>query len=260
MTLSSVPHVVIVAAAFLIFLGVPLSLYAVFTRGQRRTTREIRTAAREHGWTWRRMRWTGDPTSFRINGQAATGEQWIMTSSQAGTDNQGWTVRLAIRFPALGGIQDFALEPRDSGPSATTIASAITPSLESSMARFSPMLAGKAEFFRDAREMPTGSAPFDAAYRVLTRPDLPRSPLTPALAARMLAWPATAVQPHSVMAWRDAAGFAFQARLPRSPNWPAVSHVISVAEELASRMPPPTSSPPPSTFVDRVAAGLRISL
>jgi len=38
------------AALLAVVLGVPLGLYALMTRGQRRTIREIRVRAREPGW------------------------------------------------------------------------------------------------------------------------------------------------------------------------------------------------------------------
>lgn len=253
--MNAVPHVVIAAVVILVVLGIPFGLYALLTRVQRRVTREIRSAARQQGWSYRRRRWIGDPTAFRIEGRAASGLMWITTSEPAGGYDQGWTVRLGVRFPALGGKEDFALDPREPRtPIAAASASAISKSMDSRIAAFSQVLADEMEFHREGGELLSGVPAFDATYRILGLPSqLRASPVTPALAARMLNWPGEAVQPHSMLSWRDPFGFHFQARLPGPPNWAAVYQVVSIAEELASLMPPPISSPA-STLADRVAA------
>lgn len=250
--MNAVPHLVIVAALFLIVLGIPLGLYALLTRGQRRTIREIRDGARQQGWTYRRRRWIGDPTAFQITAPA-----WIVKSGPAGGYDRGWTVRLGITFPALAGKPDFAIEPRETGSkSLSSLASAMPTSVDARMAAFSEALASEAEFFREAQELPTGVAAFDAAYQLLALGHLRESLITPALAQRVLAWPPDAVQPHSMLAWRDPFGLHLQARLPGPPNWQSVSYLVSLGEELASHLPAPISAPPPHTLMDRVAARL----
>lgn len=256
--MNAVPHLAIAAGGFLVCLGIPLSLYALLTRGQRRRTREIRIAAREHGWTYRRRRWTGDPTAFHIDGSTANGLMWIITSSQAGGYDRGWTVRLEIRFPTLGGKPNFAIEPRESGTqSGRALTSAMPKSLDARIAAFSGVIADEANFYREARELPSGTPAFDAAYQVLgLLEQLPHSPVNQALAERILAWPREAIQLHSMLGWRDPNGLHLQFRLPGPPNWAAVSYAVSLAEELVSRMPAPISASPPHTLADRIAAHL----
>lgn len=251
--MSSIPHLAIVAVAALISLGVPLGLYALLTRGQRRTTRAIRVAAREHGWKYRQRPAQGDPTAFRIDGSTGNGLSWIMTSQQTAGNDQGWTERLDLRFPSLGGEQDFAIEPREAhtcalGPSAPE-------SVESRVAPFSDVLAGEIGFYRQAREIASGLPAFDAAYRILVLPDrIGRSPVDSTLAERMLNSPADAVRPHSVLSWRSAYGLRLQARLPGPPNWSSVAWLLSLGEEMATRVPPPVMTPPPHTLIDRTVA------
>lgn len=250
--MNAVPHIVIVAALFLIVVGVPLGLYALLTRGQRRTICAIRAGASQQGWTYRRRRWIGDPTAFQITAPA-----WIMKSGPAGAYDRGWTVRLGITFPALAGKPDFAIAPREPGSkSLSSLASSMPSNVEARIAGFSEVLAGEAEFYREAQEIHTGVPAFDAAYLLLALGRLRESPITPALAQRMLGWPADAVQPHSMLAWRDPYGLHLQARLPGPPNWHSVSYVVSLGEELASHLPASVSAPPPHTLVDRVAARL----
>lgn len=251
--MNAVPHIVIAAAGFLIVLGIPFGLYALLTRGQRRTIRGIRAGARQQGWTYRRRRWIGDPTAFQITAPA-----WIVKSGPAGGYDRGWTVRLGISFPALAGKPDFAIEPREAGSqSLSALVSSMPNKVETRIAGFSEVLAGEAEFYREARELHTGDAAFDATYQLLELPGYFRdAPITAALAQRMLAWPRDAVQPHSMLAWRDPYGFHLQARLPGPPNWPSVSHLVSVGEEFASALPVPIAAPPPHTLADRMAARL----
>jgi hypothetical protein len=90
------------------------------------------------------------------------------------------------------------------------------------IARINGALAGAAQ------EYPTGLAAFDAAYEVLGKP------LDPALAARLLDWPAEAIAAHSVLAWRDASGLHFNVRLPAPPNWATVTYAAGIAEKLAA--------------------------
>lgn len=133
-----------------IVLGLPIGLYVLLTRGQRRTTREIRSAAVRQGWRYRRRRWQGNPTAFRIDGRTPGGLPWVMTSGNSRGDDRGWSVQLAMRFPSLGGEPDLAVLPREGqGP-------AIPPNSESRIAAFSEAFAGIAAFLRDAREAPSG--------------------------------------------------------------------------------------------------------
>jgi hypothetical protein len=236
-------------------LGLPLGLYALLTRGRRRTMREIRAGTRQQDWQFQR-RWIsrGDPTQFDIRGRTHGGLQWIMTSRGTSLNNRGWSVGLKLRFPMLGGQTDLAIMPREHrAGDVAVLAAKASPEALAKIAKFSGAAAGAVGFLKDAQESPTGMAGFDAAYQVLTTKDL-RQPLVDAsLARRMLEWPADTIQPHSLLAWRDPFGLNVEARLPGPPNWATVSYLAALAEDFTARVPPATPSLP-GGFVDRLAA------
>jgi hypothetical protein len=250
------PPLVIVAGLFAVVLGVPFGLYALLTRGQRRTMREIRAGAAQHGWRYRLRRWQGNPTAFRIDGRTQSGLTWILTSGNTSGYDRGWSVRLGLRFPTFGGEVDFAVLPRDSkAHGSALLGSAIPPGVESRVAAFSGTAASAVGFFRDAQELPSGLAPFDAAYQILQlHQQLPNQPVDSALAERILHWPPDAIAPHSVLAWRDPFGFHLHARLPATPNWATISYFLGLADDLIARVPPAVISPTPQGFVDRLVA------
>ena len=252
------PAILIVALMLAVVLGLPLGLYALLTRGRRRSMREIREAASERGWQFRLRRWQGDPTAFRIEGRTGGGLAWILTSGGASGYDRGWSVRLALRFPSLGGEVDLAVLPREPERQDSR---QITPhrSLEvwARVAAFSGTAASAVGFFRDARELPSGLPAFDTAYEVLALPGQSgRPPVDPALAQRILHWPADAIAPHSVLAWRDPFGLHLQARLPATPNVATVLYLVSLGEDLCPRVPAPAVPPAPRGFVDRLVARL----
>jgi len=252
--MQSIPPLVIVAGLFAVVLGVPFGLYALLTREQRRTTREIRTAATGQGWRYRRRRWQGNPTAFRIDGQTRSGQRWILTSGNSSEYDRGWSAQLVLRFPMLGGETDLAVLPREGqGHGSLLLGSAVPPDAESRVAALSGVIASAAGFFRGAREFPSGLLAFDAAYQVLVLPrQIHQPPVEQALAERILQWPADAIAPHSVLAWRDLYAFEVQARLPAPPNWATVSFFIALAGDLIARVPPPVQSIAPHTLVDRL--------
>jgi hypothetical protein len=253
--LQSIPHLVIVAVAFSIVLGVPFGLYAVLTRAQRRTTCQIRAAAFEHGWKYSPQRLQGDPTAFRIKGHTAGGLAWIMISEQSGGHDLGWSVRLRLRFPMLGGKKDFEIEqrpPRSHGP--TSLTPAAPQHMQDRVAALSDVVAAEIGFRQRASEIPTGVPAFDGAYRILALPRMLESPVDPALARRIFDWPADTVQPHSMLCWRDPYGLHLQVRLPGSPNWETVSYLLVIAEDLVRRLPPPVISPLSRSLIDRIFA------
>jgi hypothetical protein len=210
---------ILMAAALLaVVLGVPLGLYALMTRGQRRTIREICVRAREQGWEYGLRRWQGNPAAFRIEGRTRSGLAWIMTTENASDTQRRWAVDLRLRFPTLGGEPDLTIQPRaceDLGPLPA-----------------------------DAREQPAGHPAFDAAYQVMASPRwIARPPIDSGFAGRLLHWPADAVQPRALLAWRDRDAFQFHAGLPAPPNWATVSHLAALAEELTARLPAPVQPP-----------------
>jgi hypothetical protein len=108
------------------------------------------------------------------------------------------------------------------------------------------------EFFQNSRELPSGLAAFDAAYEVLVLPQqVQQSPVDAALGQRLMNWPANAIAPHSVRAWRDAFGLHIEARLPAPATWGNASYLAALAEELCARVPAPQSSGAPPTLFDR---------
>ena len=251
--MQSIPPLVILAGLLAVVLGLPFGLYAILTRHQRRTTREIRTAAAGRGWRYRPRRWQGNPTAFRIDGQTRTGP-WILTSGNSRGYDTGWSVELVLRFPKLGGATDLAILPRErAGHGPPLREAAVQPGAESRIAALSRVLATAVQFLRDAVEMPSGLPGFDAAYQVLGLPGQMRErPVDEVLAKRIFEWPAGVIAPHSVLAWRDLYAFEFQARLPAPPNWATVSYFLALADDLMARVPPPMSSPAPRGFVDRL--------
>jgi hypothetical protein len=248
----------ILAGMAAICLGLPIGLYALLTRRQRRSTREIRREAIERGWKYIVGRWQGNPTAFRIDGQGRSGLPWIVTSGNSGSGRDPWTATLAVQFPTLGGEMDFAMMPRgDHGPSLSQLAQGVTPSMEKRLAAFSGAAESAAVFFRDARAMQSGYAAFDAAYEILAMPQkMQKPPFESSLAERALHWPADSVRPYSVLAWRDPFALHFLARLPGPPNWAGVAYAISLAEELSQRVPPPEMPPDPPKSLDRFIAGV----
>ena len=256
--MKPLPPLATAAAVFAFALGLPFGLYVLLTRQQRRTTREIRDGAAAHGWRYRARRWQGNPAAFRINGQTRSGLTWILTSENTLGYDRDWSVRLHVLFPVLGGEADLAVLPRGSGELGSAPAAPVPPpGIESRVAAVSSAAASTIGFSRVSREFPSGFPAFDAAYRVLALPqDSAQPPIDPALAARMMQWPADAIAPHSVLAWRDPLGFQVQARLPASPNWATVAYFLAIAEALTARLPPAVPSTTPPGFVDRLVGRL----
>jgi hypothetical protein len=255
--MSSFSVLLAIAALFAVVLGIPFGPYGLLTRGRRRSLREIRAASSERGWRFQRRRFLrSNPTEFNIRGQKLGGFPWVLKSRGTGGYDRGWTVRIGLRFPSLRGAVDFALLPRDEkshhevlrGPEVSSAAYA-------RVAAFSGTAASALRFFSDAIEFPSGLLPFDERYRILGLPtgSSQPPPLDSSLAERALHWTAKAVAPHSILAWRDSFGFHVQARLPAPPNWETISYFVSLAEDMALRLPPVSAMPlVPQGFVDRL--------
>jgi hypothetical protein len=248
------PPVLIVAGLFAAVLGLPAALYLLLTRRQRQTTREIRKSAAVLGWRYRLRRWQGNPTAFRIDGQTRGGLAWILTSGNGGRYDRGWAVVMALRFPALGGEPDFAVMPRDREGHGLPRGQDIPAGIESPIAGFSGAAASDIAFLREAREHPSGLAAFDAAYQVLALPQIVQPPVDAEFAAHILQWPADAIAPHSVLAWRDPFALHLQLRLPGPPNWSTVAYAAKLGDDLTARVPPPVMQAAPHGFVDRLIA------
>jgi hypothetical protein len=212
--------------------------------------REICDAALARGWQFKIRRWQGNPTSFGITGHSLSGVPWIMTHGQNLNDSTRWAGVLAVSFPSLAGQTDFAIFPRDPAEDRHLTALA-----SGSIARFgvvtrSSLGASATSFFRNAHEQRSGLTEFDERYRMLsTHSTLPAD--VP-LAERILSWPAGAVIPHSIVAWRDPFALRIQARLPGPPSWTTVEHLLSIAANLTANLPPPTASPIAFTRLDRL--------
>ena len=225
------PPLAILAGLATVVLGLPLGLYALLTRGRRRTMREIRAAAAGRGWNYRPRRWQGNPTAFRIDGQTRAGLAWILTSGNTAGYDRGWSVQLTLRFPTLAGEPDFAVSPRS---------------------------APLGQLLPDLQEMSTGLSAFDAGYRVLvSQRRFSQPPVDAALATRILQWPADAITPHSVLAWRDPIDLQLQVRLPAPPNWATIAYAVALAEDLSGRLPPPLVPAVPPGFYSRLFGRIR---
>jgi hypothetical protein len=250
------PPLLTVTGCFVLFLGLFFGLYALLTRGRRRTMREIRSGASTRGWRYRLSRWQGDPTAFRIDGRTENGLTWILKCGGSSGYDRGWCVRLGLRFPILAGETDLTVMPRDpTGHSFPALGDPVASKVQARVAAFSAAGAGAIGFLQSAREFPSGLSAFDAAYQVLALPrQIRQSPLDPALAERILHWPPDTVAPHSVLVWRDPFGLYFQARLPAPPNWATIRYFLALAEDFCVRLPAPEPSPAPRTFLDRLIA------
>lgn len=254
--MQSVPKLPIVVGMVAIVLGLPLFLYALLTRARRRTMHEIRKSATTRGWHFRIRHWLGDPTAFRIDGQTQNGLDWTLRTRGASENNRGWTIRMGLTVPCLGGLTDFAILPR--GPhefNGGGLASMLSPALQNKVARFSGTLAGAAEFLREASEFPTGLPAFDTKYQILSRPErVCGSTIGNRISEGILEWPPDSVVPRALLIWRDPFGLHLIARLPGPPNWLTVAHFVELASDLCARIPVPEKGPAPRGFVDRLAA------
>jgi len=253
------PPLLVATAVFAALLGLFLALYARLTAEQRRTTREIRGAASGRGWRYRPLRWRGDLTAFRIDGQSRIGlVPWILISDYNRGYDRRWSVLLRLIVPSLGGGVDLAVLPRESADRESVLRGrAIPAGAETWVSRLSGAAASAVAFFRDAVEVSGGLETFDAAYQTLATPQtVHQRVVDPAIAGRILHWPEGAVAPHSVLAWRDPFGFQLQARLPGPPNLSTVLHVLELADEFIARVPPSPMPPAPAGLVDRLVARL----
>jgi hypothetical protein len=196
------------------------------------------------------------PTAFRIDGGTENGLAWILKCGGTSGYDRGWCVRLGLRFPILAGETDLTVMPRDpTGHNSPPLGGAVASEVQARLAAFSAAGAGAIGFFQSAREFPSGLRAFDEVYQVLALPrQIRHAPLDPALAERILHWPADAIAPHSVLVWRDPFGLYLQARLPATPNWATVSYFLALAEDFCVRLPAPEVSPAPRGFLDRLIA------
>lgn len=223
----TVPHFLVPTCMAAICIGLPIGLYFLFTVDERKTSSEMRREAVSRGWRYRNK-----AGGFRIEG-STSGLGWVMTSGNSREGEMRWSSDLDLRFPEHGGETDVAILPRDRNPLPIV---ALSPTVEARIARFSGTLAGAARFLRDAHELRTGVAEFDAAYEVRVR-QTGSPPVDAPLAGRILHWPADAVTPHSIVAWRDPFGFHFNARLPEPPNRATAVWLTSLGADCAARLP-----------------------
>jgi len=161
---------------------------------------------------------------------------WLLDSFNVGI-KRNCTVGLKLRFPALAGEWDFAVLPRER-PGRGREFGDVVPNLGADLASLITAAAEGAAFLAHAHETPVGVPAFDAMYKVYvgdsSRPDTP--PIHATLAERFIAWPPPAITPRSMAVWRDKFGFHVEARLWGTPNWPTVSHLLALGEDLRLRL------------------------
>jgi hypothetical protein len=253
--MNKIPPLLLLVVFFAVIIGLPFGLYALLTRGRRRAMREIRQGAEGQGWRYKLRRWQVNPTAFRIDGATRSALSWIMTSGNTRGYDKAWSVVAELRVPILGGEVDLAVLPREAGHGAAVLRGAIPEGAKERVAAFSGAIGSAVEFFQNAQELPSGLAAFDARYEILVLPkQIQKQPVDAALAQRVLSWPADAIAPHSILAWRDPFGLHMQARLSGPPNWSTVSYFASLAEDLCARVRAPQSLPAPPTLFDRAVA------
>ena len=254
--MSPFASLLVVVALFGTVLGLPFGLYALLTRGRRRAIGQIRREASLRGWQFGVRRWQGNPSAFRIRGRSSSGLDWILTSGGAADANQGWSVLLAVRVPALAGEMDLAILPRDAaGAAAQVLRAGLSHEFQDRIASVSGTLANAIGFSESAQEVPSGFSDFDAAYKVLILPTrIERSPINAERARRLLNWPPDALSPHSILIWRDSFGLHVQARLRATPTWPTISYLVGLVEQLCAQLPASATRPEPKGVVDRLAA------
>lgn len=252
--LAQLPPLVVIAALVAVFFGVTIGVYSLMTRKQRETTREIRDAAEARGWRYRVRRWQGNPAAFQIEGRTGSGMNWILTSGNSNNNQRQWAALLSLRIPMLAGGVDFGIVPRDAQWSGGQMGRVAIPAVaEERIAAFSGTAASALEFLREAQEMPSSVAEFDAAYRILALPEKTGHTLVEAsLAEKILRWPAGGAALHSFLAWRDPFGLHCQARLSGPPDWATVTYFLAAAEQLSARIPASSSSPERRGVVDRL--------
>jgi hypothetical protein len=232
-----------IATLALIVFALPagIALLAVLVR-RRPSVDDISDAASARGWRFqRRPNWSGGRTAFEIEGSTHDGTAWVLDSFNVGI-NRNWTVGLKLRFPGLAGGWDFAVLPRERRRQGSEFGEPVD-NAAAQLASLRTTVAEGLDFLARAHEMPVGVPAFDAVYKVLVSgdgtPDIPR--IGSALAERFIEWPPPAITPRSMAAWRDRFGFHVEARLWGTPNWPTVSHLLALAEDLRSRLPVPRS-------------------
>jgi len=198
---------------------------------------DIRDAASARGWRFERHpNWSGGRTAFELQGSTRDGTAWVLDSFNVGI-NRNWTVGLKLNFPGLAGVSDFAVLLRERRRQGVEWDDPVVNRGER-LASLGTTVAEGLDFLGSAHEMPVGVPAFDAMYKVLVReggaPDVP--PISPALAERFIAWPPPAITPRSMIVWRDRFGFHVEARVWGTPNWPTVSHLLALGEDLVSRV------------------------
>jgi hypothetical protein len=245
------PPLLLVALMAAAMFGLISGLYRFLTRRQREIVQEIRDHAEQNGWQYHKRRWSGNPTTFRIEGHNSSGVPWVLKSAGAGDNAHGWSMELTVRYPTVAGETDVAIIPRDEKH--TRAALAASAQAESWVSRVSQTLAGAVHFISHSQESPSGFEPFDYAYQVLLVPESSRKPLVDsALAKKWLNWPGDSVPVHSLLAWRDPFGFVVEARVVGPANWATVSYLLDLGEELVRRMPVGNVPAGPQHAMDRM--------
>jgi hypothetical protein len=200
----------------------------------------------------------GKPTAFRMAGRTAAGQPWQLLCSPLAPARAGWTHTLTLHLPGLGGDMDWAVAPRrvPASPVAALVLRR-NPGGLGWMVPFSTQAAAIQTFCREAKELPSGLAGFDAEFKVLARNFRPGRPAVgQAQAEAFWHWPPGEQEPLAIVGWRDCLGLHLQARLVAPPTRKVVVHFLELGEGCARELPSPFRSTKGPAGLDRLVAKL----
>jgi hypothetical protein len=218
---GSPPSLLIGFTLFAFVLILPIAVLRLLRRERQRWLGEIQSAAAERSWQFSVQRGWGNATAFSIHGETFGALPWSLQTGETSGEDWGWSLRVELTFPTLGGDCDLAVVPRKGRRSAPIVA------LQSG----------------ESREFPSGLTAFDARYEVLASArQVSAAPLDEAIAERFLKWPKNTVQPHVMLAWRDQSGCHVEAHLPAMPNWSTIQYLVFLGEDFCARLPAPVFS------------------
>lgn len=161
---------------------------------------------------------------------------------------------MGVHLSGLAGEMDFLLLPAAKGRGGVeAIGTSVSAQIQQTLARYSVAAGSAVEFFRDAAPVRCGQDAFDEVYQVRVTPErIAVCPIDTSLAKKILEWPNDATVPKEILAWRDPFGLHLSAHLPGPPNWSAIAHFLTIADELCARLPERISTAAPTKLGDHI--------